>query len=115
MEQSTLIYIGLGVAFIIIILLWRRNSNKNKEVESGSNNDGQNIQSNYNKGDVGEIATEYINDKELIAVISAAIAAASENIATGGLFIQKIRRVSGETTAWRQAGGNECIASRKFY
>jgi hypothetical protein len=56
-----------------------------------------------------------MNDKELIAVISAAIAAASENIATGGLFIQKIRRVSGETTAWRQAGGNECIASRKFY
>jgi hypothetical protein len=113
MEQ--LIYIGLGVAFIIIILLWRRNSNKNKEIEISTNNDGQNNQPVYNKGDVGEIATEYMNDKELIAVISAAIAAASENISTGSLFIQKIRRVSGETTAWRQAGGNECIASRKFY
>ena len=113
MEQ--LIYIGLGVAFIVIVLLWRRNSIKNKETEESGSNMNVDAQTDNIKGDVVQIAREYIDDKELIAVISAAIAAASEHMATGSLFIQKIRRVSGESTAWRQAGGNESIASRKFY
>jgi len=54
-----------------------------------------------------------VEDDEIIAVITAAIAAYSERPASG-LYIRKINRAKGTMTTWIQAGLNDSIASRKF-
>lgn len=51
---------------------------------------------------------------ELIAVITAAIAAMEENTNVKGLIIRKISRVSGNSTSWSRAGSAECLDSRKI-
>jgi hypothetical protein len=53
---------------------------------------------------------------EIIAVITAAIAAMTGSGAAGanGLFIRKISRIHGEKVTWSNAGLMECIDSRKF-
>ena len=55
-----------------------------------------------------------MNDEELIAVIMAAIYAATPSAIKDSLFIQKINRISGSNTSWRKAGQSESIASRRF-
>lgn len=53
---------------------------------------------------------------EIIAVISAAIAAMTGNGSAGanGLIIRKISRIHGEKVTWSNAGLMECIDSRKI-
>jgi hypothetical protein len=53
---------------------------------------------------------------EIIAVITAAIAALTGNdaVSANGLIIRKISRISGEKVTWSNAGLMECIDSRKF-
>ena len=53
---------------------------------------------------------------EIIAVITAAIAAmtSSESVGASGLIIRKISRIHGEKVSWSNAGLMECIDSRKF-
>ena len=52
---------------------------------------------------------------EIIAVITAAIAALTGDVTVGdGLIIRKISRISGEKISWSNAGLMECIDSRKF-
>ncbi|MEL7655284.1 MAG: OadG family protein [Bacillota bacterium] len=51
---------------------------------------------------------------ELVAVITAAIAAMEEATSTSGLIIRKISRISGNNTAWSRAGASEVLESRKF-
>lgn len=66
-------------------------------------------------------ATPYLNtefnnqedETELIAVIMAALSA-SLNEPASSLVVNKIRRVTGHSIAWNQAGLNDSIASRKF-
>jgi len=53
------------------------------------------------------------DNSELIAVITAAIAAFEGSAAMSGLVVRKISRISGETTAWSSAGLMECIDSRR--
>ena len=60
--------------------------------------------------------TEVLDSGELIAVITAAIAAADSSAYGGGsgLIIRKINRVAGPVLAWNNAGINECIDSRRM-
>ena len=53
---------------------------------------------------------------EIIAAISAAIAAMTGNGSAGanGLIIRKISRIHGEKVTWNNAGLMECIDSRKI-
>lgn len=53
---------------------------------------------------------------EIIAVITAAIAAMTGSESTGadGFIVRKISRISGEKISWSNAGLMECIDSRKF-
>lgn len=55
-------------------------------------------------------------DSELIAVITAAIAAleSSASVFANGFVVRKISRITGGTTAWSNAGLNESINSRRF-
>lgn len=53
---------------------------------------------------------------EIIAVISAAIAAMTGSVSAGsnGLIIRKISRIHGETVSWSNAGRMECIDNRRM-
>ena len=53
---------------------------------------------------------------EIIAVITAAIAAMTSDGSAGanGLIVRKISRIHGEKLSWSNAGLMECIDSRKF-
>ena len=65
--------------------------------------------------------TSYINNEfnhpddeaELIAVITAALYASLSQPA-GTLIVNKIRRVTGPSIAWNQAGLSDSIASRRI-
>lgn len=54
-----------------------------------------------------------LNDEELIAVISAAVAAYGEG-GGGRLVVRKIRRLAGGSTPWSVAAKADQIESRKF-
>jgi len=53
---------------------------------------------------------------EIIAVITAAIAAmtSGESVGANGFIVRKISRIHGEKVSWSNAGLMECIDSRKF-
>lgn len=56
-------------------------------------------------------STDIVDSEELIAVITAAIAA-SLNRSTHSIVVQSIRRVPSVTPVWNQAGKHSQIASR---
>lgn len=51
---------------------------------------------------------------ELIAVITAAIAAYESGQGHGNLTVRKINRISGPAPAWYDAGRAECMDSRRI-
>jgi glutaconyl-CoA/methylmalonyl-CoA decarboxylase subunit delta len=51
---------------------------------------------------------------EIIAVITAAIAAMEGSVSSDGLIIRRINRVSGFRPIWGSAGTADCLESRKF-
>ena len=64
-----------------------------------------------------EMATSTVDaSEELIAIITAAIAAFEGSAATftNGFVVRKINRISASGTIWSNAGINECIDSRRF-
>ena len=54
------------------------------------------------------------NDEELIAVISAAIAAFEGSKVMSNLIIRKISRDQGQVTVWNDAGRADCMRSRRI-
>ena len=61
--------------------------------------------------EVKEQVKEPVNDEELIAVLTAAIAA-SLNTSTYNLKIKSYRRIGSNAPAWNRAGLNDTIDSR---
>ena len=61
-------------------------------------------------------ASAYVSSEygELIAVISAAIAAFEGDAHADGLIVRRIHRISDQMPAWNRAGLSECIDSRKM-
>jgi len=53
-------------------------------------------------------------DAQLVAVITAAIAAFEGSGSASGLMIRRISRVSGKATSWNTAGRTECIDVRRM-
>ena len=58
--------------------------------------------------------TQALNNDELIAVISAAIAAFEGSYAASNLIIRKINRAQGQVTVWNNAGRADCMRSRRI-
>ena len=54
------------------------------------------------------------SDAELVAVITAAIAAYEGSGAANNLVVRSIQRVSGASTAWSRAGSADCLESRNM-
>lgn len=105
---------GMGITFVVLILLWgciaimtKFTYRPNKGEKAPQTTDAAAAPS------AAETVTAAAADETLIAVISAAIAA-YEGGSANNLVVRKIRRISGETTAWSDAGRADCIDSRKF-
>ncbi|MCB6992789.1 OadG family protein [bacterium 210820-DFI.6.37] len=105
---------GMGITFLVLILLWgciavmtKFTYRPNKGEKAPQTTDAAAAPS------APETVTAAAADDTLIAVISAAIAA-YEGGSANNLVVRKIRRISGDTTAWGDAGRADCIDSRKF-
>lgn len=105
---------GMGITFLVLILLWgciavmtKFTYRPNKGEKAPQTTDAAAAPS------APETVTAAAADDTLIAVISAAIAA-YEGGSANNLVVRKIRRISGDTTAWGDAGRTDCIDSRKF-
>jgi len=94
-----------GISFLIRILKAVSNGGEKKEVKNQ-------IQENLNVKPVSNIKEkEAVEDEELIAVISAAIAA-SLGVSIPEVRIRTIRRVNQNTTSWVQANKIEQVMKR---
>ncbi len=105
---------GMGITFLVLILLWACISimtkftyRPNKETKAPA------ASAPAAPATTTQPAAAAADDS-LIAVISAAIAAYEGAGGNGNLVVRKISRVSGETTAWSEAGRIDCVNSRKL-
>ncbi|NBI63771.1 hypothetical protein D3Z38_12065 [Clostridiales bacterium] len=114
---------GMGITFVVLILLWaciaimtKFTYRPNKETKAPSAAAAPVPTPVPTAAPAAPAVTAPANaDDSLIAVISAAIAAyeSERRGGNGNLIVRKISRVSGETTAWSNAGRIDCINSRK--
>lgn len=108
---------GMGITFLVLVLLWaciaimtKFTYRPNKETKAPEPAAAAQAAPAAPAASQAQPSA----DANLIAVITAAIAAyESGKGGPGNLVVRKISRVSGETTAWSDAGRADCIASRK--
>lgn len=128
---------GMGITFIILILLWflisvitkALHGSKTKKEEpkpaqpvaaATENKSVEAAAAETAKAEEPDImsseeSVDEIEDEQLVAVITAAIAAAQGSEIMSNLVIRNIRRVAGPTVTWARVGRQECIDSRKIY
>ena len=105
---------GMGITFVVLILLWGCIAVMTKFTSRLSTGDkAPKTTAAVATPSAAKTVTTAAADDSLIAVISAAIAA-HEGGSANHFVVRKIRRISGETTAWGDAGRADCIESRKF-
>ncbi len=102
---------GIGITFMVLLLLWVIIAVVSKAI-AGTENKTKKSDVPVTPVATPVAAVERTSDSELIAVITAAIAAA-EGGASSNLIIKRISRVTGNAPAWSTAGRAECIDSRR--
>lgn len=110
---------GMGITFVVLTLLWGMIALMTKFLYNPEKGSVINVVPAAAPVTVAPAAAPAVttaaeNGEELIAVITAAIAAMDENTCTSNLIIRKISRISGNSTSWSRAGSAEIIDSRKF-
>ncbi len=108
---------GLGTTFVVLLLLWVIIAVVSKVI-TGMENKGKKSQAQKSEAPVAVVATETsvsnaADEGELIAVITAAIAAIEGSAAMSKLNVKRISRITGNANAWSAAGRSECIDSRR--
>ena len=63
--------------------------------------------------EVQAVEAQVQSDEELIAVITAAIAAFDSNKTISNLVVRKVSREQGRVTVWSNAGREACMQSRR--
>ena len=114
---------GMGITFVVLIFLWaiiaqmaRFTGGTPKGPKSESTSSSASPAAAASSAPAAPVKIEAVEDSgQLIAVITAAIAALQQGTgAAGNLIIRKISRVSGPATTWSSAGSADAINSRKF-
>lgn len=103
---------GMGITFLVLILLWGCVAIMTKFTYRPKKEEKPQASAAPAATPAAPAAPAAADDS-LIAVISAAIAA-YEGGSANNLVVRKIRRISGDTTVWGDAGRADCIDSRKF-
>lgn len=112
-------FMGMGTTFLVLILLWGIIELMNRTIAVTA---APSVVSTASSGAITttcmptvSVADSVDADEQLIAVITAAIAAyGSTNGVTSNLIVRKINRVRGQVPAWGNAGTTDCIETRKF-
>ncbi len=104
---------GMGITFIVLVLLWAVIVVMSKFMNKAQKTTVKGNSANVADSIVGQ--DEIINDAELVAAITAAIAAYEGNLglSSGNFVVRRITRIAGN--AWATAGMAECLESRKVY
>ncbi len=116
---------GLGTTFVVLMLVWSVIAIVSSVLKNAENKKENTLtQASASapapaKAQAAAISTaepeEPVNTgSELVAVITAAIAAMEGTVPASNLIIRKISRIPGNNTAWGRAGVSEIIDSRKF-
>jgi len=114
---------GMGITFIVLTLLWglialmaKLTAEKPKPPKGNLGEAPVKASAAASaSATIAQASTSPGGSPELIAVITAAIAAFEGKTANAGdLIIRKISRAAGQATSWGNAGTSEAIASRKF-
>lgn len=103
---------GMGITFVVLILLWGCIALMTKFTYRPHRAEKAGDVSAPPPASPDVTEPVVVDDKNIVAVISAAITAYEGE--SSNLVVRKIRRISGETTAWGDAGRTDCIESRKF-
>ena len=104
---------GMGITFLVLLLLWGCISVTSNIIKA---------QEKKNASGATDVSTESVTPQEkaegisgeVIAVITAAIAACEGPEVMDKLVVRRISRVSGSMMAWNAAGRNELIEGRKI-
>lgn len=102
----SMVFVVLIIISVFISLLKNLNGKEKVEVAKDTK-----ITTKSNENQVGIEEDDTINDEELVAVISAAIAA-SLDVSLPEINIKKINRISGSSPAWSTAGIQEQLSSK---
>ena len=111
------ILLGMGITFIALVLIWMitvlmsriiREMEKSQEIKKVPNVPNPTVAPTTEKP-IALVETE--DDEELIAVISAAIAA-TLNTSMNSIRVTNIRRVPDNTPTWGKVGRNDVMNAR---
>ncbi len=105
--------LGMGVTFLALVILWGVITLLSTVV-AGFEKKDKNIKVVKETTKAKEVVTEDIpkgDDLELVAVIAAAIAAAT-NQPVSQIFVKNIRRTTDSATAWKKSGIASQMSSR---
>ena len=126
---------GMGITFVILFLLWFLVAMMDKIVVAAESSAASKKAAKAEQAAKAAAAAETApaenamaatavgteaatDDAELMAVISAAIAAyeatSARPVDTGGLVVKRIQRISGKAPTWAAAGVRKTIENRKM-
>jgi sodium pump decarboxylase gamma subunit len=103
--------LGMAITFAVLMLLWGLIVTMTNMLVKEEKKEVVTVAPKAASEPVLEPACAEENDEELVAVITAAIAA-SLNTSTHNLVVRNIVRVVDETPAWGQAGRAEQLGNR---
>jgi sodium pump decarboxylase gamma subunit len=110
--------LGLGTTFMILCLIWLILSIMGKIMTAGKAKKAAPAAAAVTPAAapaaVPAKGENLAGDAELVAVITAAIAAYEGSGAASNLVVRSIQRVSGASTAWSRAGSADCLESRNM-
>jgi len=116
--SAVTLVMGMGITFIILVLLWGVILLMGKILKIGTSKKSAPAEVSgpvSAQASAPAAAQETVrNDDTLIAVIAAGIAAAEGSASAEHLVVRKIKRISGPSTVWGEAGRSECIDSRRM-
>lgn len=114
---SKVMILGLAAVFlaltIIVLVINILNKAVNKEAATEKKDKDINVEDNKldEKQSTVTIDNEVTDDSELIAVITAAVAA-SLNRSTHNIIVRKVERIRGNRSQWNKAGRYEHLSSK---
>lgn len=114
---SKVMILGLAAVFlaltIIILVINILNKAVNKEAATEKKDKDINVEDNKldEKQSTVTIDNEVTDDSELIAVITAAVAA-SLNRSTHNIIVRRVERIRGNRSQWNKAGRYEHLSSK---
>lgn len=114
MATFYVILLGMSITFVALVLIWGLTATMSriiKIIEKGTSKPVVPVKAEPVMTEVTLPAAQEEDDTELVAIITAAIAA-SMNTSIHNIVVTNITRVHDHTPAWGRAGRSDVMASR---